>query len=96
MADAGCLRLLIPVLLFRIDAHRRRLTLGSEDGSTEVPRERRTKLRDWLAWNASVVLRQRRYAIGNIVMVGAVELISRLVSRTSVLQRPQYGSPDNK
>ncbi|GAH36780.1 unnamed protein product, partial [marine sediment metagenome] len=96
MADAGCFGLLIPALLFWISADRRRLALGRKDRPTEVPGKRRTQLRDWLAWNTSVVLRQRRNTVGDIVMVGTVKLIGRRVSVTIVLQRPQHGSADDK
>jgi len=60
--------------------------LSGKDRSTEVTGERRTKLRDWLARNASIVLRQGRNAVGNIVMVGAVKLIGRLISSTIALK----------
>ncbi|BBC02134.1 hypothetical protein BE61_75960 [Bradyrhizobium elkanii USDA 61] len=96
MANAGCLRLLVSALLFRISPDRRRVALGSKDWPTEVAREWRTKLRYWLARNASIILRQRRKAIGNIVMVSAVEFIGRLVSGTIVLQRPQDCSTNDK
>jgi hypothetical protein len=96
MADTSSFRLLIPALLFRISADRRRLSLGCKDRPTKVPRKRRPQLRDWLAWNASVVLRQRRNTVGDIVMVGTVKLIGRLVSRAILLQRPQHGSSDDK
>jgi hypothetical protein len=86
MTDAGCFGLLIPALLVRISAARRRLAVSGKDRSTEVTGERRTKLRDWLARNASIVLRQGRNAVGNIVMVGAVKLIGRLISSTIALK----------
>ncbi|MGY2805600.1 hypothetical protein ACVIHF_002330 [Bradyrhizobium sp. USDA 4506] len=96
MADAGCLGLLIPALLVRISADRRRLALSGKYRSTEVPGERRTKLRNWLARNASIVLRQRRNTVGNIVVVGTVKLIGSLIAGAIVLQRPQHRSADDK
>ncbi|MEY9438475.1 hypothetical protein ABIF14_005566 [Bradyrhizobium elkanii] len=38
MANAGCLRLLVSALLFRISPDRRRVALGSKDWPTEVAR----------------------------------------------------------
>jgi hypothetical protein len=83
MAYAGRFGFLIPALQFRIrsdDADHWRLALSGKDWPAKVSRERRTKLRSWLAWNARVIFRQRRDAIGDVMMVGAVELIGRLTS----------------
>src|SRR5207237_1404021 len=95
----GCFGFLIPALLFGIwsrAAGRWRQALCSEDRSAKVSRERWTELRDGLARNTCVILRQRRDAVGNIMMVGAIELIGRLVSRAIALQRPQHSSADDK
>src|SRR5882757_7662046 len=99
MAYSGCFGFLIPALLFRIrscSADRRRLALSSKNWPAKVSRERRTELRDGLACHTRVVLRQRRNAIGNIVMLGTVEFIGRLASRAIALQRPQHRSADDK
>ena len=99
MADTGCFGFLIPALLFRIwscRADRRRLALSSKNWPAKVSRERRTELRDGLACHTRVVFRQRRNAIGNIVMLGAIELIGRPVSGAIVLQGPQHSSADDK
>src|SRR3954453_610850 len=98
MAYSGCFSFLIPALLFRISrsADRRRLALGGKNWPAKVSRKRRTELRDRLACHTGIVFRQRRNAIGNIVTLGAIELIRRLVSRAIALQRPQHSSADDK
>jgi hypothetical protein len=80
MADTGSFTFLVSSLLVRIGAAWCQLALSCKDRPAKVARERWTKLRDGLRCSAGVVLRQRRDAIGNVVMVGAVELVSRLGS----------------
>ncbi len=98
MAYAGRFGFLIPALLFRIESrspNRRRLTLGGQNRTPKVSRKRWTKLGNTLTRQPHVVLRQRRNAIGNIVMLSGVELIRRLISGTIVLQRPQYSAAND-
>jgi len=75
MAYSGCFGFLVPALLFRIQsrsADRWRLALSSKNRPAKVSGERRTELRDGLACDTRIVLRQRCNTIGNIVMLGVL------------------------
>ena len=82
-------------LLLGIDRKRPGLALRRNDGTTEIARQWRPEPRH-LAGNAGIVARQSGQAIGNVVMIGAVELFGCRTTRDGCFCSAHSTAPETR